>query len=91
MTQRRQYIGFPRGAGPLVTVLLPTRGRPKELFDSVESLYNLAINKDKIEFLFRVDTDDLPSIDVCNKLTESLPNARMVVDRRGQGYADMHH
>jgi hypothetical protein len=57
----------------------------------VESLYNLAINKDKIEFLFRVDTDDLPSIDVCNKLTESLPNARRVVDRRGQGYADMHH
>lgn len=86
-----QTIGFPRSDGPLVTVLLPTRGRPDWLAKSVDSLYSLAVNKDKIEFLFRVDTDDLPTIQACCQIVDMLPNATLNIGKRGNGFRSMHH
>ena len=77
---------FPRTDNPFVTIFLVTRGRPHLLCQAVDSLYSLADRKDKLEFIFRADSDDLETVGVCTELTERLPNATLVVDQRGLGY-----
>ncbi len=83
-------MNFPRSDGPLVTVLLPTRGRPELLIQAVTSLHQRASRPDKIEWLFRVDTDDPNTQYACCKLIDQLPQATMVVEPRGTGYVNIH-
>lgn len=82
---------FPRSDGPLVSVSLPTRGRPQLLVKAVESLHRHAVHPDKIEYIFRADTDDLPTIEACCRLVEFLPQATLIVEPRGAGYINIHH
>lgn len=81
---------FPRSSNPLVSVLLPTRGRPKHLCEAIDSLYSLAHDKSLIEFILKIDNDDLETIDVSNKLSAVLP-LKSIISPRGNGYLDMHH
>ena len=83
-------LTFPRAENPLVSVLLPTRGRPKWLSQSIQSLSRQAVQPDKVEFLFRADADDLETIEICRFYCEKLPNARVLIDKRGLGYREMH-
>jgi hypothetical protein len=83
-------LTFPRTSNPLVSVLLPTRGRSEWLLKSVDSLHSQAVHKDKIEYLFRADPDDLETISTCSRLVNTLPNAVLNVEPRGRGYLDMH-
>ena len=46
---------FPRGEGPLVSILLPTRGRPDHLLSAVRSLWDLAYDKSNLEFNYWQD------------------------------------
>lgn len=80
---------FSRGKGPLVSVLLPTRGRPKWLAECVDSLYSLAKNPRELEFLFKVDTDDTETQGTVLGLAKMLP-ARVIISPRGRGYLDLH-
>lgn len=78
---------FRRGGGPLVSVLLPSRGRPKQLVESILSLHNAATDKNNLEFLCKLDNDDPDSLDVLRALPIT---AKLIVSPRGNGYADMH-
>lgn len=81
---------FSRGDGPLVSILLPTRGRPKLIREAVDSLYSKCVDKSAIEFLFKVDDDDQTAIDVVKDLAKIVP-ARITISPRGKGYYDLHH
>lgn len=83
---------IPRGPGPLVSILLPTRGRPGHLYHAVDSLYSLAKDKGNLEFIFKADTDDPETIDAVEKLAV-IPGLKVknIISPRGNGYFDMHH
>lgn len=80
---------FPRGDGPLVSIILPTRGRSKGLCESVDSLYSLAKDAANIEFCFRIDIDDIETINTVNNLSKLL-SCSIVIAPRGKGYLDSH-
>lgn len=46
-----------------ITVLLPTRGRPEILKNSIESLISKASNPQDIEIMFGIDEDDQATVD----------------------------
>jgi glycosyltransferase involved in cell wall biosynthesis len=46
---------------PLISVLLPSRGRPEALAESVGSLRHLATDPDRVEVLVASDDDDPPT------------------------------
>ena len=82
---------FPRSDSPLISVSLPTRGRPTLLTQAIHSLHEKSAFPDKIEYLFRADTDDKETIEACTSLVHSLPQATLVVEPRGAGYVNIHH
>lgn len=82
---------FPRGDGPLISFLIPTRGRPESIQHAIKTAYNLAKDKNSIEFLVRTDDDN----EVTNKLIPNLEyhykdQIKFIVGPRGNGYADLH-
>lgn len=79
---------FKRGEGPLVSVLIPSRGRPKSLLEAIDSLYSLAKNTNLIELILKLDSDDKETISVVTSLP--LP-IKTIISPRGNGYWDMHH
>lgn len=82
---------FKRGNGPLVSVLLPTRGRPQDFCESVSSLYDLAIDKHAMEFIVKVDDDDQATLDALPRLQDLLGyQLKVLKSPRGGGYKDMH-
>jgi len=81
---------FKRGNGPLVSILLPTRGRPQWLRESIDSLYSLAQDKSCMEFILKVDDDDKETIETARQLSEILP-LKFIISSKGAGYFDMHH
>jgi len=65
-----------------ISLLAPTRMRPKfmkELWDSVKETAN---NCDNIELIFYIDSDDNESIEMYKSLG---PNVQAIVDERGEG------
>ena len=80
---------FKRGNGPLVSILFPTRGRPKWLCESVDTLVSLAKDKSLFEFIFKVDDDDKETIETVAKLSSILP-CKAIISPRGIGYHQMH-
>lgn len=80
---------FPRGNGPLLSVLLPSRGRPEHLAQAVDSIYSLAGDKNSVEFIFKADDDDIPTVNFLSRLERILPHKK-IVSPRGHGYRDMH-
>lgn len=83
--------GFPRGPGPLVSVLLPTRGRPDHLYQAVASLFATSQDRDLAEYLIKADDDDLPTIDLVQGMIKDGLKGKLLVGPRGRGYLDMHH
>lgn len=85
-------IFYTRGPGPLVSVLLPTRNRPQQLFEAVDSLASLAVNARNMELIFKLDEDDKASIDAYEKIKKILPGpCKAIISPRGRGYYEMHH
>lgn len=84
-------MGFDRGDGPLVSVLLPTRGRPEMLCHALDSLFSLSVNKDKIEYLLKIDDDDEATLRMVERLIRvpTIP-VRVYSSSRGRGYPDVH-
>lgn len=80
---------FPRGNGPLVSIILPSRGRPAGLCQSLDSLNSLAKDPSQIEYILKIDSDDQETINVYEKL-KGMINIRAWISPRGLGYMDMH-
>lgn len=83
---------FPRGPGPLVSIMIPTRGRPEHLLAAIDSAVSLAVDSSRLEFLLKIDDDDAPTIQTADRLMASFPSLkiRVVVSPRGRGYHEMH-
>lgn len=81
---------FPRGNGPLVSVLIPSRGRPAQLRRAVESTMGLTADGNNVEFLVRADEDDVETIKMLRWLEAAYP-LRSVVGPRGEGYRGLHY
>lgn len=79
---------WPRGTGPLVSVLLPTRGRPAWLVECISSLWSTSLGK-QIDFLLRIDDDDTETITLANHLAEQVP-VKTIIGPHGNGYHDCH-
>lgn len=81
---------FKRGPGPLVSFLLPTRGRPEQLRRAVASLYDTAESKDSLEVLIKLDTDDVSTLEAVKDLSLLYPGVQGIISPRGRGYFDLH-
>lgn len=81
---------FPRGKGPLVSILIPTRGRPEHLCQAIDSLCSLAVDVSLLEFILKIDDDDLATQEVATKIEQKVP-IKKIISPRGNGYHDMHH
>jgi glycosyltransferase involved in cell wall biosynthesis len=92
--QETHLLTFPRTSNPLVSVLLPTRGRSEWLLKSIDSLLSLSYNPRNIEILFKVDEDDEPTKVLAEKLclgaVNSGLNIKSWVSPRGNGYQEIH-
>ena len=83
---------FFRGAGPLISIILPSRGRSAHLLESLRSLYSTAIDRSQLEFLLKIDEDDTESQEVAKQAAqESGCVIKMWTSPRGNGYRDFHH
>lgn len=77
---------------PLITVLMPTRGRPTLLRRCVENLLGRATDPSLLEFCFKVDDDDQESWKAVTELSVGHRlQAGIYQTPRGNGYADLHH
>jgi hypothetical protein len=85
---------FPRGRGPLVSVLICSRGRSQHLIDAVASCVNLAEDPTRLEFIIKYDVDDLETGYTVERLRgELFARGIQVVPLcgpRGKGYHDIH-
>lgn len=79
---------FPRGNGPLISVLIPTRGRPAHLCRAVDSCWSLAKDKSLIEFIFKIDDDDTETISTVEKIEKITP-CKKIISPRNRGYWEM--
>lgn len=76
---------------PTISILMATRGRVPYLRQSVDSLYSLAQNKDGLQFVFKVDSDDTATIEAVTQIKDMGVNCIVLQSPRGNGYADIHH
>lgn len=81
---------FPSYGGSKVSVVLPTRGRPHKLKRAVDSLWQNACDLSSIEFFFRADDDDSPTLDYLFGEGNLPPNSTVLVGPRDGGYLDLH-
>lgn len=91
MTQQVQYETFRRGPGPLISILFCTRGRPQGLREAVQALEDRAGDRNQIEYVFKVDDDDLETLQVIKELGSGplLGRATLLTSPRGRGYAEI--
>ncbi len=82
---------FPRGNGPCVAVLIPTRGRPDRLERAVRSLHDTARGGAPYEILLRIDDDDAATLDRLRDTSLGGLVSAALCGPRGGGYLDIHH
>lgn len=82
-------MAFSRGNGPLVSILIPTRGRPQGLVESIASCWNNAAEKHLLEFILKVDEDDDATQSAVHQLMAKGLKIGGGVSPRGRGYPDM--
>ena len=82
-----------RGQGPLLSVLLPSRGRPKGLVRAIDSFWSLAQDKSLVEFVVKLDDDDTESIRMMEHLAkgnlELNLNLNVIISPREEGYRSL--
>ena len=75
----------------LVSVLLPTRGRPEWMLKAVSSIITNAAHPEKVQILLNIDNDDINSYhEAYAKLEAITPNYKVIYSPRGLGYGDLH-
>lgn len=71
----------------LCSFIIPTRGRPRQLVESVESIFGTAADKDCVEVFLKVDDDDSATISVLPRIVNR--NVRVLIAPRLGGYDDL--
>lgn len=79
-------IMFPRGRGPLVSVMIASRGRADGLKKTIASCYDLANDPKSIEIILKLDEDDFFTQNMVNELPYPI---KSIVTPRGQGFFEM--
>lgn len=74
---------------PLVSVLIPSRGRTVQLVNGVRQLLQMAADPGRVEILLRLDCDDEHSLRAYRGLRLTVP-AIAVVDDRYSGWQSNH-
>lgn len=82
---------FLKSPGPLVSILLPSRGDPKGLVASIESLVDTAYDKASCEFVLRLDEDDVETLETISGFEQANPCLLMkkLVGPRKDGYGSL--
>ena len=85
-------VFFPRGNGPLVSFLIPTRGRPWHLREAIETIWEKRETRNEVEFLLGIDDDDTATLSEADWLQERYGEkvVKKCVGPRGRGYRDHH-
>ena len=85
------------GKGPLVSFLIPTRGRPEQLRDCVEYLIETSKNSDNCEFILRADFDDKVTLSMLSEEDSIFPKwegrgvrIKLLFGPRGRGWRDIY-
>lgn len=73
---------------PLVTVMVPSRGRVQLLERSLLSLRSMAKDPSRVQVVARVDADDRATVEFVNTRKDLVSN--VITAPRGRGYADLH-
>jgi hypothetical protein len=81
---------FPRGPGPLISVIFPSRGRPTALERAVRSCLEKAQDPRRLEFCLKADDDDAATQERALQLQAGGLPVQVLVSPRGAGYWDMH-
>jgi glycosyltransferase involved in cell wall biosynthesis len=70
-----------------ISIVLPSRKRPKELTACIDSIYDNARDRSSFEVIVRVDDDD----NVTAKIIPALEKrgVRVITGKRGRGYIEM--
>jgi len=68
-----------------VSILCPTRGRPDQVKELISTCIGNSKGIFKIEFVFRVDDDDLETIHTLQKLSKDNENIKYIEGPRGNG------
>lgn len=76
---------FKRGIGPLVSIIIATRKRVPQLLEAVDSCWGLAVDKSLLEFVFKVDDDDLDTIRAVERIATKT-TCQMIISPRERGY-----
>ena len=79
---------FPRGIGPLISVILPSRGRPEGLWNAVHQTRKHMQDKGLAEFIVKADEDDDETVSIVKSWQATLP-VKLIVSPRGRGYHDL--
>jgi hypothetical protein len=78
----------------VISILLPTRGRPDTMVQSVRGLIEAATHPDRLEILFGVDDDDPATLNALTQdlqpVLEDLGVSAQAVTFRPQGYGGLH-
>ncbi len=82
---------FKRGSGPLVSIFLVSRGRPNQLREAIKSCLDNSKDHSLLEFIIKLDTDDLASYQVADEFMDLPIHFTIMVTDRGKGYAEMHN
>lgn len=78
-------------SAPLVSVLLPTRGRPQLLRESIGSLLETCTDPDSFEVLYAFDRDDEAGLEAYDHIVWDLPGThRPLIFQERHGYTGLH-
>jgi len=77
---------------PLVSVMLPTRGRPEQLDKALNSIFDNTEESDDIQVLIRTDDDDTATDEYIRRKMLNLPRGTIWFPgkRKEGGYAALH-
>lgn len=75
----------------LVSVLLPSRGRPQWLKESVRSLWDRAVHPHHLELILKIDEDDTATRQAAEEIAATGVRTILWVSPRGKGYEEIHH
>ena len=93
MSSARVPPYFHRGPGPLISVMIPSRGRPGHLLAAIDSCVSLAQYPQSIEFVIKTDDDDTETLAVITKARDTNPHVaiKIVTSPKGNGFQDIHN
>ena len=75
----------------LVSVLLPTRGRPELMLRAVSSIIATATNPERVQILLKIDNDDINTYQKAYAELELITSHyKVIYSPRGLGYANLH-